>query len=219
MNEAVSPPVHRFRAQVREKSYLSWAIAASVGVHGLVYFARYAPPLTRPAVEIDLTMSGHIGVAGPRHPAPKSATPPAPRKPEKDWVKSKANEAPPLPTAPSPAPEPEKPPEDADDGNAGLVGLTRLPVLLNLGDLREILRRFYPEDARDAGREATVVLDLHVDESGRVTSVDVYRSAAPHFDAAAKRAGMLLRFSPAFMGEKRVPVKLRQAIKFTLEKE
>lgn len=94
--------------------------------------------------------------------------------------------------------------------------LTRLPQLKNLGDLHAILRRFYPEAERVRGGTGTVVIDLHVDADGRVTAVDVVRSATPAFDEAARRVGMLLRFTPAFLGAQRVPVKLRQAIQFNL---
>jgi hypothetical protein len=37
--------------------------------------------------------------------------------------------------------------------------LTHLPQLLNLSELGSILQRFYPEKAREDGREATVVMD------------------------------------------------------------
>jgi hypothetical protein len=49
-----------------------------------------------------------------------------------------------------------------------------------------------------------------------VTSVDVVRSAAPDFDEAARKVGLLLRFTPAYLGAQKVPVKLRQAIQFNL---
>jgi TonB family protein len=60
------------------------------------------------------------------------------------------------------------------------------------------------------------VIDLHVDADGHVTSVDVVRSATPAFDEAARHVGLLLRFTPAYLGTQKVPVKLRQAIQFNL---
>jgi TonB family protein len=97
-----------------------------------------------------------------------------------------------------------------------MTTLSRLPQLLNLGDLHAILQRFYPEAERLRGNKGTVVIDLHVDMDGHVTSVDIVRSAAPDFDDAAKHVGLLLRFSPAYLGTQKVPVKLRQAIQFNL---
>jgi TonB family protein len=226
----------RFRARVQEKSYLSWAFAASACLHGLVYFLGYAAPRpAHPPVELDLTMSGHVGMlGGGHHAAPRpAAPPPAPKAPEKEWVKPAANQAAPVPSpaaAPSaaPAPEEDKPAASANqsgpdnggfgEGDGDLSSLTRLPAILNLGDLAAILRKFYPEAERDAGREGVVVVDLHVGVDGRVASVDVVRSVDPAFDEAARRVGLLLRFSPAYRGAEKVPVKLRQAIKFNLEK-
>lgn len=225
----------RFRPRVQEKSYLPWAFAASAVIHGGVYWLGYAAPrATHPPVELDLTMSGHVGMLGGGHhaAAPKPAAPPPPPAPkEKDWVKSATNKPAPIATpsaSPSPAaaPEPETPaptqtgPDNGGfgEGDGDLSSLTRLPAILNLADLGTILRKFYPEAERDAGREGTVVVDLHVNESGRVTAVDVVRSVDPAFDEAAKKVGLLLRFSPAYRGAEKVPVKLRQAIKFNLEK-
>jgi protein TonB len=226
----------RFRPRIQEKSFLPAAFAASAAIHGLIYFLGYAAP--RPAhapVELDLTMSGHLGTAGgAHHSAPKAAPapPPAPKAAEKDWVKASANKPAPIaaPSAtPSPAPAPETPAPSAaananessggfGEGDGDLTSLTRYPAILNLSDLGVILRRFYPEAERDAGHEGIVVVDLHVDVDGRVTSVDVVRSSAPDFADAAVRAARLLRFSPAYRGAEKVAVKLRQAIKFNLEK-
>jgi periplasmic protein TonB len=183
-------------------------------------------------VEIDITNMGHIGTPGP---ARQTATP-APPKPiakPKEWVKPAPNQkvAPaPIPTQPVPAPLPEEvpPPSPAaagtgtgeygigtGDGSANI--LSRIPQLLNLSDLSAILRRFYPEEARSQGRQATVVLDLHIDTDGHVTSTDIVQSGGSDFDQAAKKAAMLLRFTPAFLGSQRVNVKMRQAIQFKLE--
>ncbi|HEX4047167.1 MAG TPA: energy transducer TonB [Elusimicrobiota bacterium] len=216
-----------FRARERRKSYLPLAFALSFGAHGLVYLLGYAAP--RPAhqpVELDLTMSGHLGRLG----GGRAAPPPPPSKPAA-WVKAAPNKAAPLPdlkkdaaappapeTAPAPAPAPaaDRPPAEYGEGEGDMTSLTRLPQLKNLGDLRAILRRFYPEAERLSGKTGTVVIDLHVDIDGRVVSVDVARSATPAFDEAARKVGLLLRFTPAYLGTQRVAVKLRQAIQFNL---
>jgi TonB family protein len=220
-----------FRARERRKSYLPLAFALSAGVHGLVYVCRYAAPRApRPAVELDLTMSGHLGRIGGGLAAPRpAASPPAPK--PADWVKAADNKpAPPpdltkaaaAPAAPEPEPTPapgpagDQTPGEFGEGEGDMTQLTRLPQLKNLGDLRSILRRFYPEAERLGGKTGTVVLDLHVDQDGHVTSVDVVRSATPAFDDAAKHVGLLLRFTPAYLGTQKVPVKLRQAIQFNL---
>ena len=103
-------------------------------------------------------------------------------------------------------------------GEGGEAQLARLPQLLNLSDLAAIQRRFYPENAREDGREAVVVLDIHIGTNGRVTNVDVVQSADPDFDQAAIHVAQLLRFSPAFLSDRPVAVKMRQAIQFKLER-
>lgn len=215
-----------------EDYLLSEALFLSVGVHFLLL---HAGALTfhfqqKHTVEIDITNMGHLGMPGP---APRAAAaPPKPVARAKEWVKPAPDQKivpAPIPTQPVPAPTPEEPPPapaatgngtgeygiGTGDGSANV--LSRIPQLLNLSDLRAILQRFYPEEARSQGREATVVLDVHIDTDGHVTSVDIVRSGASDFDEAAKKAAMLLRFTPAFLGSQRVAVKMRQAIQFKLE--
>ena len=221
-----------FRARERRKSYLPLAFALSAGVHGLIYLWGYAAPRPQhPPVELDLTMSGHLGHLGGGHAAPRPAAPPPPAPKLAEWVKAAENKPAPLPDltqtaaapaapesepAPAPGPAGDQPPGEYGEGEGDMTELTRLPQLKNLGDLRAILRRFYPEAERLRGATGAVVIDLHVDPEGHVTSVDVVRSATPAFDEAARHVGLLLRFTPAYLGTQKVPVKLRQAIQFNL---
>ena len=237
MTAMVAQPIERllFRARARDRSYLPIALAASFGLHALIYLWGYAAPRsTHPPVELDLTMSGHLGHLGGGHAARPAAPPPPPpvaKAAPKEWVKAADNKPAPLPdltkasAAPS-APEPEPapvpttgpsgPPGEYGEGEGDMTTLTRLPQLKNLSDLRAILLRFYPEAERLRGATATVVIDLHVDMDGHVTSVEVVRSASPAFNDAAQHVGLLLRFTPAYFGTQKVPVKLRQAIQFNL---
>jgi TonB family protein len=224
-------PDYALLLEPRRKSRLfAWGLGISTALHALLfgwgYSARKAIP---PPVELDLTMSGHVGSPGPRPAAPAKApaAPPAPKPAEKQWVRPAPGQTAPVQTPEKREPEqaPQQPETGAPsatgeygEGNGGFAGLTRLPQLLNLGDLRAILKRFYPPDALDRRQEATVVIDLHVDVEGRVVSAEIVRHATPDFDEAARRAALLLRFSPAYKGPHKVPVKLRQAIEFKLER-
>lgn len=200
-----------------EKNVFWEALAASLALHFLLFNAGNLSLKfpSRHVVEIDITNMGRLGPVG----APRlSSPPPKPAARPKKWLKSRnppANPAP-IPTK-AVAPTPEEAPPEPAAGGGSLVGLSRLPQLLNLTDLKTILRKLYPESERTEGREGTVVLDLHVDEDGNVTSAEVVKSAGAAFDEAAVRAAKLLRFSPAFLGSRRVPVKLRQAIQFKIE--
>ncbi len=226
MTGAAAPARAPFAGRIRERSFLPLAFAVSAGVHGLVYLAgRAKPRVARPPVELDLTASGHVALLQPpRRAAPAAAPRPAPARPEKEWVRSQTKAAP-LPDrskASAPPPDEQPAPPAAAPGEYGVGDgsdtrmISRLPQLKNLNDLRAILRRFYPEAERLRGDKGTVVIDLHVDAEGRVNAVDVVRSATPGFDEAARKVGLLLRFTPTFVGTQKVPVKLRQAIEFNL---
>jgi TonB family protein len=200
------------------------ALMLSLGLHVLLLHAgQFTLQFKRRhTVEIDITNMGRMGVSVPKRAA--APTPPKPVAKPQEWIQPRPDQkvAPaPIPTQPVPAPPPEEPPPppEYDIGNGGnsAAALSRIPQLLNLSDLRAILQRFYPEQARSERRQGAVVLDLHIDTDGHVQAVDVVQSGGSDFDAAAKRAAMLLRFMPAFLGSQRVAVKMRQAIQFKLE--
>jgi TonB family protein len=105
-------------------------------------------------------------------------------------------------------------PNGLGDGGSPVV----MPKLLNGKELIKILRRFYPESERAANREGHVMLYIHIDETGKVTSAEVARSSgAQDFDAAALKAAPLMKFSPARSEKGPVPVKLPGPIDFVLD--
>ena len=112
--------------------------------------------------------------------------------------------------------------EGSDEGVPGGTGdggtpLSAMPRLLNRDEVMRLLRRYYPELERRAGREADVVVAIHISREGGVSSVDVLRTAGPAFDEAAKKVAALMKFSPAVsLGGKPVAVKLPQAMQFRL---
>lgn len=103
------------------------------------------------------------------------------------------------------------------DGQGGGVPLTRLPKLLNVREISRLLRKYYPEIERAAGREGVVIVDLHIGVDGRVSSVDIADTAGQYFDEAATKLCKKMLFSPAMAQTAPVAVKLRQSIGFKLE--
>jgi len=171
-----------------------------------------------------------VNVTSEAPPKPVEKTPPPP----KDWVlpgpSTKVLEAP-APPVSTPggaeggtgtAAKVGGSGEGADEGVPGGTGhggtpLSALPVLLNRDEVIKNLRRFYPEVERRAGREADVIVNIHISVDGAVGSVDVVSSAGKSFDEAAKQVGQLMRFSPAVgLNGKPVPVRLPQPIQFRL---
>jgi len=112
--------------------------------------------------------------------------------------------------------------EGSDDGVPGGTGhggtpLKELPRLLNRDEVLAGLKRLYPESERQAGREGAVVIMIHLGVDGLVSSSDITRAASPAFDAAAKKVGALMRFSPAIgLNGKPVPVRMPQEVRFRL---
>lgn len=77
------------------------------------------------------------------------------------------------------------------------------------------VRPVYPREAKEAGIEGVVVLELIVRPDGRVKSVKVIESV-PELDAAAVDAVLQWEFEPTYRDGKAVSVILTVTINFTL---
>ena len=74
----------------------------------------------------------------------------------------------------------------------------------------------YPLAAREEGLEATVKLEIVVDETGRVLSSRVSESAGHGFDEAALQALQSTTFTPARVGARLVRVRMPWSVEFRL---
>jgi TonB family protein len=77
----------------------------------------------------------------------------------------------------------------------------------------------YPDAAKRARREGTVVVRLTVDERGLVESADVVAGAAPDLDAAALDAARTLRFQPALVDGRPSRATIDWRVRFALPPE
>jgi TonB family protein len=77
----------------------------------------------------------------------------------------------------------------------------------------------YPEEAKRAGLEGAVELELVIGLDGHVTKASVVRSAGHGFDEAALAAGESFVFRPALRGGKPVVAKIRYTYSFRLERK
>ena len=91
------------------------------------------------------------------------------------------------------------------------------PKLLNKDEVLANLRKYYPERERIADHQGTVVVDIHLSAEGAISSVEVFQSATPLFDAAAVKVAHLMKFEPARTPRGPVAAKVRQKMQFTLE--
>ena len=97
-----------------------------------------------------------------------------------------------------------------------LFRLTRMPKVVNFNS--ETLKRFYPEEERDFGKEATVEAMILIDENGDIVEVDIIKSAGARFDAAAKKVllSKALVIRPGYIGDKPVASRVPIPITFNL---
>jgi periplasmic protein TonB len=75
----------------------------------------------------------------------------------------------------------------------------------------------YPLEAKKANIEGPVVMDLVIDQTGRVRSVELIRGPGAGLDEAAAEAVKSFLFRPAKVGEQAVAVKIRYTYRFVLE--
>ena len=109
------------------------------------------------------------------------------------------------PAMPVPRPDPPRP--------SGPVRVADLPVTpRKIGDARP----FYPEIARAARVEGTVIMEAVLDTTGRVTQLRVIKSV-PLLDQAAVDAVRQWRYTPSLYGGHPVSVLMTITVRFTLQ--
>jgi protein TonB len=114
------------------------------------------------------------------------------------------------------APEDIGPNEPAAQGPARAGGPSRRANILPRR--KRPLEPDYPALLERQGIEADVLVSVHLDASGRVTSVRIVRPARDaEFNAAAIRAAWREVFEPARRGDEPVPYTLSFTYRFRLE--
>src|SRR5262249_55593350 len=86
-------------------------------------------------------------------------------------------------------------------------------------ELLEAAEAVYPEEARAAKLEGSVVLRLTIDVDGHVAEADVMEAAGHGFDAAAREAAMRFRFAPARRAGEPMLSRIRYVFPFRLPPE
>ena len=89
--------------------------------------------------------------------------------------------------------------------------VSQMPVLIS------DFRIAYPEDAKKASIQGAVLMELLIDDQGRVRQAQVIQPLFPSLDSAALEAARKLLFKPARVSEKMVAVRIRYAYRFVLE--
>lgn len=94
------------------------------------------------------------------------------------------------------------------------------PQLQNASEVQRLLQRLYPPLLRDAGITGQVQMKFVVNASGRVeaTSVSVVNASHDQFGEASTKVVEKMRFKPAKVGGRAVPVLVQIPISWTLER-
>lgn len=109
----------------------------------------------------------------------------------------------------APAPRPV----EASAGVAG-TGYRTVAQVSRLPKPVSALDAAFPEEARRAGVEGTVILQVDIDEAGLVKQVSVVQPLGHGCDEAAVAAVQGARFIPAAAGDVPVPVRVRIPFRF-----
>jgi TonB family protein len=112
------------------------------------------------------------------------------------------------PTEPETTTEPESPPLPKAQP---LYKLTRLPALIVQHRLS------YPESERALGREAEVLAEVFIDETGQVLDIVIIKSTGHAFDQAVIDTLRESRFTPGYIESEAVAVRFRIPFHFQLD--
>ena len=77
----------------------------------------------------------------------------------------------------------------------------------------------YPKEAFDAGITADVTAEIDIDESGKVTDVQITGGASSAFDAAAEAAMRAFVFEPATVDGVPIPARVTYKYRFFIEEK
>ena len=196
-------------------------LIASVALHSL-FFSSGPAKLTIPTLAISLeprSIDLQIRTRIKRKevsPLPKEEAKVAPPKPEKPIVSPKA-EPPPLPPREKEVEQPPVPIETKPQEYVSAVN--EKPRLAERAEYLSNPPPEYPEQARRRRQEGTVTLLVNIDSNGRVKALDIQKSSGfTLLDKAAEKAVAKWRFTPATIGDRRVPSKVIVPVLFKLKR-
>lgn len=96
-----------------------------------------------------------------------------------------------------------------------LTPYTIAPELKNRSEVQQALLRFYPPLLKDSGIGGSVLLWFFIDEDGNVVRTQLMRSSGYEaLDEAAARVASVMRFSPAYNRDRKVPVWVQLPVLF-----
>jgi protein TonB len=222
------------------RSHLSGSVPVSIAVHVVVLFVLVVIPLLDIVLPLPAATMETYVLAAPAPPPPPVLPIAVPRSTLSRPVSGPPTTAPDAIRPEVPTPPPSTPTGNVDSGlpaGFGAEGAVPTPVPppvapaeparpqpgpVRAAQLPEMPRKVvdvhpvYPEIARSARIEGTVVLEAVVDTAGRVTQLRVLRSV-PLLDQAALDAVRQWRYTPSQYYGRPVSVLMTVTVRFTLQ--
>ncbi len=107
----------------------------------------------------------------------------------------------------------EPPPPPPPPRQPIFIAWETAPILIEAPD------PVYPDSARQAGLEGMVIIQIVIDEQGKVTEAEVILAQPPGiFESAALEAVRKRRFEPALQREKPIKIRMTQTVVFRLHR-
>jgi len=112
--------------------------------------------------------------------------------------------------------QPESNAEETVDENETLPDVVPLSEVTRMPQFLNRIVPYYPEDERNAGKEALVIAEIVVDTRGRILDVSIIKSGGAEFDQAVLSSINKSSFVPGYVDGKPVVVRLQIPFRFNL---
>jgi protein TonB len=91
-------------------------------------------------------------------------------------------------------------------------------LVTSMPELKSDVRVPYPPEARTRGIQGAVIMNLLIDETGKVREVSLVEGPHAELNTAAMTAARDFQFAPAMIQKKPVAVRIRYVYRFVLER-
>ncbi len=210
------------KVDLKRKYQRYWEISFIISLTLLIVAFKFFPKFNQEVIEIDapqeLIIAEDVEATKQETAPPPPPKPPIPiEAPTDDVLDDVEIEATDLDVEAEVAPPPPPPKEEEEEVEpVFFVAVEQMPE--PIGGIAAIQKKIvYPEIAKRAGVQGRVYVKAYVDESGKVTKVELIRGIGAGCDEAAMEAVNSVMFSPGKQRGKPVKVQVTVPVLFKLQ--
>ncbi len=210
------------KVDLKRKYQRYWEISFIISLTLLIVAFKFFPKFNQEVIEIDapqeLIIAEDVEATKQETAPPPPPKPPIPiEAPTDDVLDDVEIEATDLDVEAEVAPPPPPPKEEEEEVEpVFFVAVEQMPE--PIGGISAIQKKIvYPEIAKRAGVQGRVYVKAYVDESGKVTKVELIRGIGAGCDEAAMEAVNSVMFSPGKQRGKPVKVQVTVPVLFKLQ--